>query len=169
MAESDNELVLGEVPTVEVGMGLRCPRSDAFQALVDPDITTKFWFTESSGPVEAGNKLEWTWEMYGVSAQVVVKEVEENERIVINWGDPEKPTTVAFDFHPWGDDRTYLQITETGLGGDGADKVVAQAIDSTGGFTMLLSAMKAYLEHDVVLRVVLDRMPQDFDAELLSD
>ena len=32
-------------------------------------------------------------------------------------------------------------------------------IDSTVGFTFLLSSLKAFLEHDVELRVVLDAHP----------
>jgi len=36
---------------------------------------------------------------------------------------------------------------------------VQRVIDSTTGFTFLLSSLKAFLEHDVVLRVVVDAHP----------
>ena len=36
---------------------------------------------------------------------------------------------------------------------------MSRALDSTQGFTFLLSSLKAFLEHDVVLRVVLDAHP----------
>jgi hypothetical protein len=36
---------------------------------------------------------------------------------------------------------------------------VSRALDSTAGFTFLLSSLKAALEHDITLRVVLDAHP----------
>ena len=35
---------------------------------------------------------------------------------------------------------------------------MGKVVDSTGGFTMVLCALKALLEHDVVLTVVLDHV-----------
>jgi hypothetical protein len=95
--------------------------------------------------------------MYGVSAEVSVKEIEENRRILIEWGDEHESTTVEFRLIPW-DDDTYAQVTETGFTGDG-DEIVAHVADSTGGFTNVLCALKAFLEHDVELNVVLDHTP----------
>jgi hypothetical protein len=39
-------------------------------------------------------------------------------------------------------------------------EVAARAADTTGGFTFMVCALKALLEHDVVLTVVLDAHPQ---------
>jgi hypothetical protein len=65
---------------------------------------------------------------------------------------------VELTFTPWQDDATYVQVTEQGFPGT-ADYVVARVIDSTGGFDMVLCALKALLEHDVVLKVVADKAP----------
>ena len=97
-----DDLQLTQVPSVEVGMLVRRPPGDVFQALVDPDITTRFWFTKSSGKVVSGASLQWDWEMYGVSAKVSVKDVDENRRIAFDWGDDEETTTVEFRFTPSG-------------------------------------------------------------------
>jgi uncharacterized protein YndB with AHSA1/START domain len=156
------KLQLTRVPSVQAGMLIRRPPGEVFQAFVDPEITTKFWFTHSSGRVEPGAKLQWDWEMYGLSNQVAVKEVEENRRIVLDWNLEEKPTTVEFRFIPWRDDTTYVRITETGLSGDG-DEVAAYAADSTGGFSFVLASLKALLEHGVVLTVVLDHLPEGLE------
>jgi hypothetical protein len=45
------------------------------------------------------------------------------------------------------------------------DEIVAAVANSTGGFTNVLCALKALLEHDVELNVVLDHTPPD-DAGL---
>jgi uncharacterized protein YndB with AHSA1/START domain len=160
-----DDLRLTQIPSVNVGMLVRRPPGDVFQALVDPDITTRFWFTRSSGKVVPGASLQWDWEMYGVSAKVSVKDVEDNRRIVFDWGDDAEATTVEFRFIPFGDDATYVQLTESGLSGDG-DALVARAAGSTGGFTIALCALKALLEHDVVLTVVRDRFPKGLDSDL---
>ena len=59
--------------------------SEVFEAFVNPAITTKFWFTKSSGRLEPGKDIRWDWEMYGVSTHIRVKAVEPNRRILIEW------------------------------------------------------------------------------------
>jgi uncharacterized protein YndB with AHSA1/START domain len=140
-------------------MLIRKPVGDVFEAFVDPAITTKFWFTRSSGRVEPGAEIQWEWEMYHVSAKVRVKEIEPNSRIVIEWGDEENGfTTVEWRFYPRKDDTSFVTISETGFSGDG-DQIVAHAIDSMGGFSFVLAAAKALLEHDIVLTLTADHAP----------
>jgi uncharacterized protein YndB with AHSA1/START domain len=44
-----DNLQLKQVPIAKTGMLVRKPVADVFEALVNPDITTKFWFSKSSG------------------------------------------------------------------------------------------------------------------------
>jgi uncharacterized protein YndB with AHSA1/START domain len=157
------DLHLTHIPEVKVGMLVRRPPGDVFRAIADPDVTTKFWFTKSSGNVVPGAALRWEWEMYGVSANVSVREVDEDSRIVFDWGDGEDTTTVEFRFVPMEDGATYVQVTETGLSGDG-DEIVSRVAGSTGGFTIALCALKALLEHDISLTVVRDRYPEGLEV-----
>ena len=85
-----------ETPTAEAGMLIRRPVADVFEAIVDPAITTKFWFTHSSGRLDSGKEIRWEWRMYGVSATVNVSEIVKNKKIVMQWSDP--PTTVVWTF-----------------------------------------------------------------------
>ena len=66
-------------------MLIRKPAADVYRAFIDPEVTTKFWFTKSSGRLEAGKQVKWEWEMYGAATNVTVKELEPNKRIVIEW------------------------------------------------------------------------------------
>jgi uncharacterized protein YndB with AHSA1/START domain len=133
--------------------------ANVFEAFIDPAITAKFWFTKGSGRLEAGKQVRWEWEMYDVSAQVEVKAVEKNKRILIEWQGYSGLTTVEWIFTPLTDDTTFVSITETGFSGDG-DEVVKQALDSTGGFTWVLAGLKALLEHNIRLNLVADRFPE---------
>jgi uncharacterized protein YndB with AHSA1/START domain len=159
MTTSTHAMQLTQIPPVRVGMRIRRPPSEVFRAIIDPAVTTRFWFTKSSGKLAPGATVRWLWEMYGVSTDVSVKEFEENHRILIEWGDGDESTTVEFRLVPW-DNDTYVQVTETGFTGDG-DEIVARIADSTGGFTNVLCALKALLEHDVELNVVLDHTPPE--------
>lgn len=149
-------MTLQNAPIVKAQMLIRRPVADVFQAFVDPTITTKFWFTRSSGKLAPGKKIRWDWEMYGASAQVIVKAVEQNTRILIEWGDPLCPVEWQFTSRPG--NATLVSISSWGFCGS-EDEVVAKAIDSMGGFTSVLAGLKALIEHGVVLNLVADHYP----------
>ena len=89
-------LQLTEIPSAKSEMLIRKPVAEVFEAFVNPEITARFWFTKSTGRVEAGKSLTWTWEMYDISVQVNVKEVEAGKRILIEWGNYGSMTTVEW-------------------------------------------------------------------------
>ena len=151
-------LTLHHVPQVIAEMLIRKPIGLVFEAWTDPEVTTKFWFTRSSGKLEAGKRVRWDWDMYGVGTEVNVLEIEENRLIRIEWESEGGMTEVEWKFTPRGNDSTFVSVTNAGFIGDG-DSVVGQAIDSMGGFTMVLCALKALLEHGVVLTAVADKAP----------
>lgn len=144
-------------PAVQAQMLVRQPRDDVFNAFIDPSITTRFWFTRSSGRLEPGAKVTWEWEMYGVSADVHVKAIEPPDRILIEWDEPS--TTVEWQFTSHGPEATLVQISNTGYRGT-EEEIVGMALDSMGGFSLVLAALKALLEHGIALNLVADRNPE---------
>ena len=146
---------LNSKPVVKAEMMIRKPVNDVFQAFIEPSTTTKFWFTKSSGRLEKGKHVRWEWEMYGVSDNIFVKDIEENKRIFIESSDG---TTVEWMFTPRNELETMVSISNSGFSGNG-DEIVARAIDSMGGYTMVLCGLKAYLEHNIILNLVLDKAP----------
>ena len=147
-----------QAPVATAQMLIRKPVAQVFEALVDPAITSRFWFSKGSGRLEAGKRVRWDWEMYGLSAEIDVKAVEKNKRILIEWNGPDNPSSVEWTFEPQGGDRTFVTVKNWGFGGD-AEQIVAQAIGSTGGFSFLLAGLKAFLEHGIELRLVEDHNP----------
>jgi uncharacterized protein YndB with AHSA1/START domain len=152
-------LQLTQVPVAKTGMLIRKPVAEVFEAFVDPNITTKFWFTKSSGRLEVGKDVTWEWEMYDVSTRVTTKLIERNKRIVVAWDGYSGRTSVEWKFGPQAADATFVSITESGWTGDG-DELVKYATDSTEGFTWTLAGLKAFLEHGVQLNLVADRFPK---------
>ena len=144
-----------KMPVSKAAMLIRKPAAEVYEAFVNPAITTKFWFTKSSGRLEVGKEVIWAWEMYNVSATVQVKSLDENKRILIEWDGNNGQTTVEWIFKAQPNGFTYVEITNSGFGGDG-DQMVEEALDSTGGFTWVLAGAKAWLEHNLQLNLIAD-------------
>jgi len=147
--------VLKTEPIARAQMLIRKPVAEVFEAFVDPQITSRFWFSRGDRRLDESDRVAWHWDMYGVSADVEVKAIERDRRIFIEW-----PTPVEWIFEARGDDAAYVTITASGFEGDEDDKV-AQAIDAMGGFTMVLAGCKAYLEHGIELNLVADHNPDN--------
>jgi uncharacterized protein YndB with AHSA1/START domain len=152
---------LTEAPVAKTGMLIRKPVSEVFEAFLNPEVTTKFWFTKSSGRLEPGKQIKWEWEMYGASTRVSVKAIEPDKRIVIEWDGYSGRTTVEWKFAAL-ERGTFVSITESGWAGD-ADDLLKYVSDSTQGFTWTLAGLKALLEHNIRLNLVADRFPQGPD------
>lgn len=147
---------LKTAPVAKAEFVIRKPVADVFDAFVNPDVTTKFWIKKSTGPLEEGATVRWFF-TDDISAGVRVLAIEENKRIEFEWGDePQDSSTVEWLFEPRSEDATYVNVTCKGFSGDG-DTIVAQALDTTSGFSIVLTAAKAYLEHGVQLNIVADR------------
>ncbi|MFI1582946.1 SRPBCC family protein [Embleya sp. NPDC020630] len=152
------ELALSRAPAAYACMIVRKPAEDVFRAFADPAVTSRFWYSKSSGPMVAGAELRWEWETYGASADVRVKEVQDARLIRFEWGNYGQPTTVELRFTPRAEEATFVEVTETGFEGSG-DDAVRWVNDTVGGFATALCAMKALLEYDIELGAVSDHHP----------
>ncbi len=143
-------------PVAHAGMLIRKPVAEVFEAFIDPAITRRFWFSKGSGRLAPGARVRWEWEMYGVGADVVVKAIEANRRILIDWDEP-NPTEVEWTFEARGA-NCWIEVENRGFKGDLAEKV-KKALDSKGGFELVLAGAKIWLEHGLEPRFVLDHAP----------
>jgi uncharacterized protein YndB with AHSA1/START domain len=146
--------------SANTGMLIRRPVSEVFEAFVNPEITTKFWFTDSTGPLEKGKEVEWTWKMYDAIGVVLVKELIPDQSIEIEWGPKGAPRSrAAWTFEPLDEHVTFVSIVVDGFPGD-EESVLSNLIGSVGGFCWVLAGLKAWLEHGIRLNVVRDRFPK---------
>lgn len=141
-------------PTVETQMMIRKSVTEVFEAFINPEITTKFWFTKSSGKLEVGKTIIWEWEMYGVKTEVFVKEIVPNQLISVQWG--EARTSVDYEFTKLDENKTYVVIKNYGFNASG-DELLQSIKDNTGGFTTVIDGLKIYLEHGIEPNFVADK------------
>ena len=142
----------------EAGMLIRKPVSEVFEAFVNPEVTTNFWFTKSSGKLEEGEEITWTWEMYGLDVPVRVSDVVNNEKIEIEWGNYDDMTRVVFTFKKISENETFVNVVNDLFKGN-TDDMKKQIRDSTGGFNLVMAGCKAWLEHGINLNLIKDRFP----------
>jgi uncharacterized protein YndB with AHSA1/START domain len=136
---------------VEAQMLIRKPVEDVFEAFINPEVTTHFWFTKSTGKLEEGKTITWEWEMYGVK-RVKFIQIIENQLIKTEWeilqqrrlnSKMEKGTLVIIKSYGFSEGEDLLKIIN----------------DNTGGFTTVLDGCKAYLEHGINLKLIEDKFP----------
>ena len=141
-------------PVIEVQMLIRKSIENVYEAFVDPEITTQFWFTQSSGRVEQGAELDWKWTKYNVTAKINVLNMIKNELIQMTWD--EGRSKVDFIFEKISNDTTYLKIRNYDIQLQD-QALIEYIIDATGGFTTVIDAAKAWLEHQIKLNLVDDK------------
>lgn len=155
---------IDDSPIAKVEMLIRQPVAEVFEAFVNPDITSRFWFSRGSGRLEAGQDITWDWEMYHFSVPVKVKAVEENARIVVEWPAYGAPTPIEWIFTPRPDGTTFVSVTNKGFPGSETE-AMQHALDATEGFAFVLAGAKALLEYDVELKLVPDRFPDGLPGD----
>lgn len=150
-------MALDDQPVAKIELLIRRPVADVFDAFVNPDVITKFWFNRTSGPLVAQKAVTWYWDLYGASTKVRVLALEQDHRIYIEWDvDSDSPSRVEWKFEDRADDGTYVSVVNSGFNRD-ADDVIDRVADSASGFALVLAAAKAYLEHGIALNIVADR------------
>jgi uncharacterized protein YndB with AHSA1/START domain len=140
-------------------MLIRNPIEEVFEAFINPNVTTRFWFTDGSGRLDENLHVEWKWAMYDLTIPVKVKVVERPNRIVIEWGGQDDTSTVEWKFRTIEGKGTFVTIINSGFRGD-PDEIIANVRNSTEGFAFVLAGAKALLEYGVRLELIADRFPE---------
>ncbi|WP_315056715.1 SRPBCC family protein [Chryseobacterium indoltheticum] len=140
---------------VQAQMLIRKPIQEVFEAFINPEITTNFWFTKSTGKLEEGKTVTWEWEMYGAKSEVKVLQIIPNQLIKTEWG--LYSNNVDYEFKEM-EKGTLVIIKSYGYSETG-DELLSVINDNTGGFTTILDGCKAYLEHGINLRLIEDKFP----------
>ena len=142
------------------------PPAEVFEAVVNPDILSEYFTTGGAkGRLEAGAQVTWDFADFPGAFPVDVIEVVPNEKIVLRWeaGDGREDheagtwerggyqTTVTMTFKPLDDGaRTMVEITEEGW--RETEGGLQASYGNCMGWSQMLAAMKAWVEHRINLR-----------------
>ena len=140
-------------PRIRVSGRIDKPVHEVFEAVADPAKLSSYFTTGGAkGRLETGATVTWDFADFPGAFPVKVIEVVADSRIVLKWGSPEegRENTVTMTFEQLDDGRTLVTISEAGW--SDTQKGVDSAIGNTEGWTGMLCAMKARLEHGINLR-----------------
>ncbi len=136
------------------------PVAEVFEAVVNPSQLSRYFTTGGAkGRLETGTTVEWSFADFPGSFPVEVAEVETDRRIVLRWAaDDTAPsdgsagynTTVTMSFDPLDDGRTLVSIVEEGW--HRTPTGLKASYGNCQGWSQMLCALKAYLEHGINLR-----------------
>jgi uncharacterized protein YndB with AHSA1/START domain len=131
------------------------PVAEVYEAVVDPDQLSRYFTTGGArGRLEPGAEVSWDFADFPGRFPVTVVEADPPRRVVIRWdavSATEPETTTVFEFEPVDDGaRTLVTITESAwqVTADGAKN----AFGNAEGWTGMLAALKAWVEHGINLR-----------------
>ncbi|MFO7543984.1 MAG: SRPBCC family protein [Trueperaceae bacterium] len=133
------------------------PCEEVYELVADPARLSKYFTTGGAhGRLEPGAAVNWDFHDFPGAFPVTVLEAEPPRRLVIEWGgghvvNPAGTTRVTFAFEPLdGNTRTLVTIHEEAW--QATPEGAKAAFGNCEGWTQMLSAMKAWAEHGVVLR-----------------
>lgn len=133
------------------------PCDEVYEAIADPDQLSRYFTTGGAqGRPASGATVTWDFHDFPGAFPVTVVEAVPPRRLVIRWEsdattDTTGRTTTTFDLEPIDDGaRTLVTITESSWQATPAG--ATQAFGNCQGWTMMLTALKAWLEHGINLR-----------------
>ena len=136
---------------VNTQMGILKPVQDVFEAIVNPERMSGYFISSGSGRMEEGETIKWIWEDYGVEHDIKVQKVEKDKFISFNWSASGIETLVEFNLEEKGKNQTLIKVKESKwpLDEEGVERILGQ----TQGWVNMLCCLKAYVEHNINLRL----------------
>lgn len=140
------------------------PVHEVFEAVADPAKLSGYFTTGGAvGRLETGKTVQWEFADFPGAFPVEVIEVDPDNRIVLEWEANEGPpedgdpvvrasymTRVVMTFEPLDGGRTLVTIEEGGWRETEAG--LKAAFGNCMGWSQMLAALKAWVEHGINLR-----------------
>jgi len=135
----------------KVQLGISKPASEIFESIVDPEKMSKYFISGSTGKMESGKTLTWTWTDYEGEHEVKVGKIEKDKVVSFEWSGSGVNCVVVITIEEKGENKTLVKITESDWPAD--YKGANQCMGQVEGWTHFLCCMKTYLEYGINLRV----------------
>jgi uncharacterized protein YndB with AHSA1/START domain len=135
----------------KVQMGILKPVSEVFEAIVDPEKMSKYFISSSTGMMESGKNLTWTWPDFDGEIQIKVGKIEKDKIVSFEWGGSGNNCVVVISLEAKSENKTLVIVTESDWPAD--YKGAKQCMGQVEGWTNFLCCLKAYLEYGINLRV----------------
>lgn len=123
------------------------PVKEVFEGIINPEIMTKYFISESNGRLESGKEVIWKFPEFDDYYPIKEIKIENEHSISFVW-DPE--TVVVITLENYHNHSTIVRVNEKGKTLN--EKNLKWALENSGGWANFLACMKAYLEYGINLR-----------------
>ncbi|MBK5481939.1 SRPBCC family protein [Peribacillus sp. TH16] len=124
------------------------PVNEVFEAIVDPEKMSNYWFSSGTGRVEQGKTITWRYDEYNAEGVINVLEVEEDKKIVFSWGGYGQETVVTITLKELVNTSTIIEVNELGIKEDDPE-IINKMIGQKEGWVYMLTCLKGYLENGI--------------------
>ncbi|MCI0764358.1 SRPBCC family protein [Bacillus sp. TL12] len=124
------------------------PANEIFEAIVDPEKMSNYWFSSGTERLEQGKTITWRYDEYNAEVVIRVLEIEESKKIVFSWGGYGEETVVTITISELDHTSTMIEVNESGLKEDDPE-IVNKMIGQKEGWVYVLTCLKGYLENGV--------------------
>lgn len=123
------------------------PISEVYEGIVNHEIMTNYFISESTGRMENGREIYWTFPEF--NEKCLVRDISlEVDRLVSFVWDEDTVVRILLEEQP--DATVVVSVTEDGK--EPNDKNLKWVIGNTEGWANFLACMKAWLEYGINLR-----------------
>ncbi|PEJ31717.1 hypothetical protein CN689_16130 [Peribacillus butanolivorans] len=124
------------------------PVNEVYEAIVDSEKMSNYWFSSGTGRVEQGKTITWRYDEYNAEVVINVLEVEEDKKIVFSWGGYGQETVVTITLKELDNTRTIIEVNELGFKEDDPE-IINKMIGQKEGWVYMLTCLKGYLENGI--------------------
>ena len=134
---------------VRCALQIAKPVEEVFDAIIDPEKMKNYWVSKSTGRIERGKRLTWSFPEFDFTFPVDIQEVTENKYISWKWDMGKTVLLVEITFSEFEGD-TVVTITEKTV--EGPEPGIDWLKNNTEGWANFLASLKAYVEYGINLR-----------------
>jgi len=126
------------------------PAGEVYEAIVNPDHMRHYFIASSTGRMESGKVITWSFPEFDFEFPVQVEQTEAGSYVSFFWESDGEQLFVEIILEGIEGNSTLVTVTEKSRDAD--DAGIAWLQGNTAGWANFLACLKAYLEYGINLR-----------------
>ncbi len=135
---------------IKAALQIQKPIEEVFEAIVDPLKMSNYFIAKSSGRIEEGKILIWSFPEFPMEFPIRVGKIETDKYISFYWMMDEQELLVEMVLTAKENNSVLVTVTEKSRDNDEAG--IKWLKGNTEGWANFLACLKAYMEYGINLR-----------------
>jgi uncharacterized protein YndB with AHSA1/START domain len=136
---------------IKTQINIQKPINEVYEAIMNPDKLSVYFIGSSTGRMEEGKTLTWTFPEFDAKFAIRVDKIQKDKHISYYWDDSDgTKTLVEINLTKRNEKDTHVEVLEKSRENDMAGLKWLRG--NTEGWANFLACLKAYLEYGINLR-----------------